>query len=49
MGKNYLDSIKKDFLGFHEKLIVFSSFLQNESSKKKPETTTNHLAVSGLL
>jgi hypothetical protein len=48
MGKNYLDSIKKDFLGFHEKLIVFSSFLQNESSKKKPETTTNHLAVSAL-
>lgn len=48
MEKNYLNSIKKDFLDFHEKLIVFSSFLQNESSKEKPETTSNHLAVSAL-
>lgn len=46
--ETYLTEVRDDFLEFHEKLVAFSLFLQEQSVKKEPEKTRNHLAVSAL-
>jgi hypothetical protein len=49
MGKDtYMSEVKDDFLNFHEKITRFAVFLQEASSKKEPEKTEKHLAVSAL-